>query len=89
MALGSGQASVSTTAVMLYRADGDGSIIALHNDGGGAGHPVFVGPLGVTVSTGLHMGGNESSEHIHLDAGEAIYAIASNAVAVSFVTFHG
>ena len=89
MALTSGQVAVSTSAVLICRADGDGSVVTVHNDGGGAGHAVYLGPVGVTVSTGLHLSGTEGSERIRLDAGEALYAIASNAVSVSFLAFHG
>ncbi len=89
MALESGQVAVSNSAVLIYRADGDGSVVTVHNDAGGAGHPVFLGPSGVTVSTGLHLSGTAASEHIRLAAGEALYAIASHDVSVSFLAFHG
>lgn len=87
--LSSGQITVSTSEVLIYRADGDGSVITVHNNGGGSGHPVYLGPSGVTISTGLHLSGTESSDHIRLDAGEALYAIASNSASVSFLAFHG
>jgi hypothetical protein len=89
MALLSGQVTVSTSAVLIHRADGDGSVVIVHNDGGGAGHTVYLGPTGVTVSTGLHLSGTESREQVRLDAGEALYAIALNTVSVSFLAFHG
>ena len=89
MALISGQVAVSTSAVLVHRADGDGARVSVHNDGGGAGHPVYLGPAGVTVSTGLHLAATEGHEHLRLEAGEALYAIASNAVSVSFLSFQG
>jgi hypothetical protein len=89
MALLSGQVTVSTSAVLIHRADGDGSVVTVHNDGGGAGHTVYLGPAGVTVNTGLHLSGTESREQVRIAAGEALYAIASNTVSVSFLAFHG
>jgi hypothetical protein len=89
MALASGQVTVSTSAVLIHRADGDGSVVVVHNDGGGAGHTAYLGPAGVTVATGLHLSGTEAREQVRLAAGEALYAIASNTVSVSFLAFHG
>ena len=89
MSLSSGQLAVSTSAVLIYRADGDGSVVTLHNDSGGNGHAMYLGPAGVTVSTGLYVTGDGPYGRVRLAAGEALYAIASNDVTVSWLAVHG
>jgi hypothetical protein len=89
MTLLAGQSVVSTSAVFIYRADGDGSVVTLHNDSNGNGHPVYLGPAGVTVSSGLYLPGDGPYVDVRLAAGESLYAIASNAVSVSWLAVHG
>ncbi len=89
MSLLSGQSDVSTSAVLLYSADGDGSVVTVHNDSGGNGHPVYLGPAGVTVSTGLYVTGDGPYVRVRLAAGESLYAVAGSTVSVSWLAVHG
>ena len=89
MSLTSGRVAVSNVITLVCSADGDGSVVTLHNDSGGNGHPAYLGPAGVTVGTGLYLSGDGPYAVVRLAAGEALYAISPNDVNVSWLAVHG
>jgi len=85
MAIQSGQLTVTTSAQLVYQADADGAKIAIHNDQTGTAD-IFLGPAGVTSSTGFHLGAKEELDNLDMGPNDAIYAITdSGTVALSWI----
>lgn len=84
MAIESGQFTVTTSAQAVYTADDDGAWVQIHNDA--ASGDIFLGPAGVTASTGFHLDAKEEMGWMHIKAYDVIYAITdSGTVALSWL----
>ena len=67
--------AVGTAAMLVVTADENSQQVVLHNHEHSNNHEIYLGPDGVTTSTGLHL---IHSETIHLTVapGDKLYAVA-------------
>lgn len=78
MAVKSAQVSVGTTAVLLVKADHDGTRVTLHNK---TGTVSYIGGSDVTSTNGLGIDSGAGPVHFLLQPGDALYAITASSTA--------
>lgn len=83
MAVTSGQITVGTTATLIVSAVGNGERVHVFNEGGAS---VYLGPAGVTTSTGYELE-NRSGIELVLEPGESLYGVvATGTEVVDYIT---
>lgn len=75
MAISSSAINVSTTAVLLAKADADGTEVVIYHPSGASGQTIEVGPADVTTATGLPIASGASLS-FRLRPHEEVYGIA-------------
>jgi len=85
--MSSRQVSVGTAAVALGEGMVPGSTIYIHCDNT-SNHSLWVGPLGVTSSTGFELH-KDATTTIHLPERVQLYAVASGTMLVSVLQIGG
>lgn len=78
MPISSVQYLVGTTAVEICTPDRQGIKVWVHNDDRSAGHDVFVGGNGVTITTGMRLSAGETIM-LALDPGDGLSAVSNQA----------